>query len=89
MKYHVPRGVSSSFRLKGIFRIFFVANGEEAVSSRSRSEATIVVADRRFLRGEEEVEELWRWFKFLSSGKSPSIWGVAESAANSHALTGL
>lgn len=46
MKYPVPRGVSSSFRLKGIFRIFFVANGEEAVSSRSRSEATIVVADK-------------------------------------------
>lgn len=29
----------------------------------------------------------WGWVKFLSSGKSPSIWGVSESSANSYVLT--
>lgn len=61
-----------------------MSNGD--ILSRSQSETMISAIDRRTLRGEEE--ELRRWFKFLSLGKSPSIWGLAESAANSHALTG-
>lgn len=62
--------------------------GEGDTLSRSQSKSVISVTGRRTLGG-EEVEEPRRWFKFLSLGKSPSIWGVAESAANSHALTGL
>lgn len=65
-----------------------MSNGERDILSRSESETNISVIDRRTLRGEEEVQELRRWFKFLSLGKFPSIWGVAESAANSYALTG-
>ena len=68
--------------------MLYVSNGERDILSRSQSETMISAIDRGTLRGEEEVEELRRWFKFLSLGKSPSIWGVAESAANSHALTG-
>lgn len=62
-----------------------VSNGEKHILSRSDGESNIFEIDRRTLRGEEEeeeVRELRRWFKFRSLGKSSSIWGVAESAAN-------
>lgn len=64
-----------------------MSNGEKHILSRSDSESNIFEIDRRTLGGEEEeevreVRELRRWFKILSLGKSPSIWGVAKSAAN-------
>lgn len=81
---HPPRLTQRLFRMDG--REYY--KGYSDILSRSQSETMVSVIDRRTVRGEEEVEGLRRWFKFLSLGKSPSIWGVAESTANSHALTG-
>lgn len=80
--------MSHPLRLKdqdGWKGMLYVFNEKRDILSKSQSETTISVIDRRTLGGEEKQR---RWFKFLSSGKSSSIWGVAESKANSHALTG-
>jgi len=63
-----------------------VFDGKREIPSEGQS--VISVTNRRSFGVEEKVEERRRWFKFLSSGKSPSVWGIAASTANSHALTG-